>query len=130
MPIASDVALETRDADGWLEVMSEQDLQQGTTSAIVYFEGKQVALFNVNGSIYALGNRCSHGRGPLGEGRIEHDDEECTVTCPWHYAKFDLSTGHVVDGVATAPVPAYEVEVRHGAIYLREQSTVFEVVNP
>ncbi len=127
-PIASDVALEPRNADGWLEVILEQDLPQGS-SAIVYFEGKQVALFHVDGTVYALGNRCSHGRGPLGEGRVEQEGTECTVTCPWHYGKFDLATGQVVDGVATAPVPAYEAEVRDGAIYLREKAAAYERAN-
>jgi nitrite reductase/ring-hydroxylating ferredoxin subunit len=38
------------------------------------------------------------------------------VTCPWHYAKYDLASGRVVDGVASAPVDSYAVEVRDGMI--------------
>jgi 3-phenylpropionate/trans-cinnamate dioxygenase ferredoxin subunit len=83
---------------------------------VVYLEGKQIALFNVNGSLYALANRCSHARGPLSEGEL--DESACTVTCPWHYAKYDLASGRVVDGVASAPVESYQVEVRHGIIWV------------
>jgi chlorite dismutase len=128
-PIAADAALDAPDANGWLEALPIKDLPSGS-SAIVYFAGKQVALFNVKGALYAVGNRCSHARGPLGDGSIEQNGEECTVTCPWHYAKFDLATGQLVDGVATAPVPAYEVEARDGAIYLREKTIADEAVQP
>jgi nitrite reductase/ring-hydroxylating ferredoxin subunit len=84
----------------------------------VYLNGQQIALFNVNDKLYALGNRCSHARGPLSEGKIETSEDTCTVTCPWHYAKYDLTSGAVVDGVANAPVRAYRAEVRDGMIYV------------
>jgi len=119
-PVASDAALETPDADGWLEIMPVDQLQPGG-SVSVYFAGKQVALFNIDGAIYALSNRCSHARGPLSEGKVETVDGLCTVTCPWHYGKFDLATGHVLDGVVNINVPAYEVDSRSGVIYLREK---------
>ncbi len=128
-PIAADAALDAPDADGWLDVLPAGDLPSGS-SAIAYFAGKQVALFNIEGALYALGNRCSHARGPLGEGKLEQNSDDCTVTCPWHYAKYDLVTGQVVDGVASAPVPAYEVETRDGTIYLREKAVVDEAVKP
>jgi len=127
-PIAADAALDTPDADGWLEVLSAEDLPPGA-STIAYFAGKQVALFNVDGALYALANRCSHARGPLGEGSVEQHGDRCIVTCPWHYGKFDLSTGQVVDGVPTVPVPAYEVELHGATICLREKSILSEKVN-
>jgi nitrite reductase/ring-hydroxylating ferredoxin subunit len=80
-----------------------------------------VALFNVGGAVYALSNRCSHARGPLSAGVIKQEDGLCTVTCPWHYGKFDLATGHILDGVVNIPVPAYDVDIRAGVIYLREK---------
>jgi chlorite dismutase/nitrite reductase/ring-hydroxylating ferredoxin subunit len=123
-PIAADAALEAPGEGGWLGVMSLDDLPEGD-SAIVYYTGKQVALYNAGGTLYALSNRCSHARGPLAEGMV--DQADCSVTCPWHYAKFDLATGEVLDGVASAPVPSYEVEVRDGTIYLRERQPAGEV---
>lgn len=101
--------------DVWTEVGLASELAPGT-SRVVYHDGKQVALFNVDGQLYALGNRCSHARGPLSEGAVEPAD--CTVICPWHYAKFDLTSGHVVDGIAAAPVETFVVEVRDNLIYV------------
>ncbi|MCZ7544198.1 MAG: chlorite dismutase family protein [Anaerolineae bacterium] len=124
-PIAADVALFEGDADGWIDALSLDALPPGD-SAQVYIAGQQVALFNVGGTLYALGNRCSHARGPLVEGRVEGDGDACTVVCPWHYARFDLATGQVVDGVATMPVPTYEVAVRDGVIRVRARQPAVE----
>jgi chlorite dismutase len=101
----------------WAEAGPLHELAPGATR-VVYLDGKQVALFNVNNQIYALSNRCPHARGPLSEGEILSSEETCTVTCPWHYAKFDLATGKVVDGVANAPVESYRVEIRDGIIWI------------
>lgn len=106
---------EPRAREVWTEAGAVDALAAGE-SRVVYHDGKQVALFNVDGSLYAISNRCSHARGPLSEGQVEPQD--CTVTCPWHYAKFDLASGQVVDGIASAPVETYAVEVRDGLIFI------------
>lgn len=63
-----------------------------------------LALFQVDGAIYAISNACPHRGGPLAEGRIEG----CVVTCPLHGFQFDVKTGLSADGrplrVATRPV--------------------------
>jgi chlorite dismutase/nitrite reductase/ring-hydroxylating ferredoxin subunit len=107
----------------WVDVCPLDELGEGETRT-VYLEGKMVGLFNVKGTLYALNNRCSHARGPLNEGTINHEpDGSCTVTCPWHYAKFDLANGQAVDGIANKPVSTYQVEVRDGVIYVGTKST-------
>lgn len=101
--------------EAWAEVCPLAEFAPGETR-VVYLAGRQVALFNIDGNLYAIDNRCSHARGPLSEGTVDHSD--CTVICPWHYAKFDLNTGQVVDGVASAPVQHYIVEVRDGLVHV------------
>jgi len=92
----------------WVDVCPVDELAQGE-SKVVYLEGKQVGVFNINGEISALNNRCTHARGPLTDGKI--DQENACVTCPWHYAKFDLKTGKVIDGLANVDVNTFEVEI-------------------
>jgi nitrite reductase/ring-hydroxylating ferredoxin subunit len=116
IPIAEPVEPEAR-REAWVEIGAADAFAPGERR-VVYLDGKQVALFNVEGALYALGNRCSHARGPLSEGQLETGGAACTVTCPWHYAKYDLATGAVVDGVASAPVESYAVEVRDGQIFV------------
>jgi nitrite reductase/ring-hydroxylating ferredoxin subunit len=73
----------------------------------VIVAGKTLALFNVDGSFYAIDNQCTHRGAPLAEG-------ECTgtvVECPWHGAHFDLCTGAHLSPPAPSDVTAYKVQV-------------------
>ncbi len=116
-PIAQPVE-EDKQWEEWVEVAPLEDFPPGE-QRVVYLAGQQVALFNIDGQLHAISNRCSHARGPLSEGDIEHEEDgTCSVHCPWHYTKFDIATGQPVDGVATIPVPTYNVEVRNGVIFV------------
>jgi len=52
-------------------------------------KGKPVAIFNIDGSFYAIDDSCVHRGGPLGEGEVTGK----TVTCPWHGWRYDVTTG-------------------------------------
>ena len=117
--IAGEVLASDADADGWVEALPLADLP-ATSSTRVYLDGQQIALFNAEGTLYAINNRCPHARGPLSEGTVECEDGGCRVTCPWHEATFDLATGDVVSGVAQTGVAAYDVAVENGVIKLRK----------
>ncbi len=97
----------------WMRVAALSDVPAGS-SKVVYYEGRQVALFNVGGRFYAIANRCSHANGPLAEGLVEGT----TVTCPYHDSQFDLATGAPLRPPANRPVQAYQVKVEDAAIYM------------
>jgi nitrite reductase (NADH) small subunit len=84
------------------------------TGKVVSAGEKVLALFNLNGTFYALDNRCTHMGGPLGEGQVEGN----VVICPWHGSRFDITTGHVVKGPARQPVISYSIQVQSGAVYV------------
>lgn len=48
-----------------------------------------------NGDYFAVGRKCRHLRADLAGGTIDEDD--CLV-CPWHGAKYDVSSGQMVLG--------------------------------
>src|SRR3989449_448974 len=95
-------------ADGFTPVATLAELRPGSGKR-VYAAGEAVALFNVNGSIYAISNRCTHARGSLSEGTV--DPAKCAVTCPWHEGVFALETGQVLAGPPSLPVPTYQVKL-------------------
>jgi nitrite reductase/ring-hydroxylating ferredoxin subunit len=68
-------------------------------------DGVRVAVFEMGEGEHALADRCSHRGGPLSEGTLE---QSCVV-CPWHGSRFDVRTGRVRGGPATADQPGYEV---------------------
>lgn len=74
---------------------------------LVKVQGKMIALFNVDGEFYAIDNSCTHRGGPLSEGELEGDE----VTCPWHGAKFRVSTGEMLSPPAPQSVSSYKVRV-------------------
>lgn len=100
-------------ADGYTPVATLADLPPGS-SRRVYAGSEAVALFNVNGTVYAIANRCSHARASLSEGSI--DAGRCAVTCPWHEGVFSLETGQVLGGPPALPVAVYRVKVEGDAI--------------
>lgn len=121
-PVIAEPIVPGQEREVWIDVCPLDDFGPGETRSI-YLEGKMVGLFNIDGQLYALNNRCSHARGPLSEGRVEVDGDACHVTCPWHYGVFDLKTGAPVDGVVNKPVDVYQVEVRDGIIYVGTKVT-------
>ena len=66
-------------------------------------DGEPVVVFNVRGTLFAIGALCSHLGGPLAEGELS----EHRVECPWHGSIFDIETGKVLRGPAETPVTAY-----------------------
>ena len=68
-----------------------------------------VGVYNLNGELYALEDRCSHDDGPLCEGDWEHD--ECKVICPRHGSAFYLRSGRPLSLPAFQPVPTFPVRV-------------------
>lgn len=109
---------ETSSHSGWTEVATTHDLPPGSAKLVVV-NGEQIALYNVDGTFYALSNRCSHARGPLVDGEVR----DGKVACPWHSAEFDLSTGAALCKPARGPVPAYHVRVEGDAVLIGPQKT-------
>ena len=79
---------------------------------LVNIKGKEIALFNIEGTYFALENACTHEEGPLAEGDIEGHE----VTCPWHGARFDVRTGKVVGPPVQQAVARFGVRVTESDI--------------
>ena len=74
---------------------------------LVEVNGQEIALFNLDGAFHALDNSCTHVGGPLCEGEITGTE----VTCPWHGAVFDVTSGQVLGPPAASNVDRYNVVV-------------------
>src|SRR5215203_4236154 len=95
----------------WTVVAHEGDVELGK-ARVVDVGDKRIALCNVDGSIFAIDDVCTHDDGPLGEGElIGH-----RIECPRHGALFDVRTGKAVTLPAVDPVDTYPVRVTDGAI--------------
>ena len=70
------------------KIASKAEIPAGT-GKVVEVGGKAVAVFNCDGSFYAMDNTCKHRGGPLGEGSFAGT----TVSCPWHGWEYDVTSG-------------------------------------
>ena len=95
----------------FVKVANADALQPGQ-AMLVMAGDQQVALFNVNGTCYAISDTCTHRGGPLSEGTLEND----VVTCPWHSARFCVRDGQVQGPPAEANVKSYPVRVTDSSI--------------
>jgi nitrite reductase/ring-hydroxylating ferredoxin subunit len=78
---------------------------------LVTAAGREIALFNVDGVVYAINNRCPHKSGPLIRGYIDG----CGIKCPMHGWRYDLATGES-ERPATATV--YPVIVEGDGVFI------------
>jgi len=76
--------------------------------------GKKLALFRVEAGVYALDALCPHRHAPLAQGKCEGE----VLICPWHDAKFELSSGKVLCGPATTGVTSYPTEIRRSKVFV------------
>jgi nitrite reductase/ring-hydroxylating ferredoxin subunit len=88
------------------KVATIQDVPIGQAKKVKVGD-KDVALFNVGGTFYAIDDTCPHRGGPLSEGELEGVE----VTCPWHGARFNVTTGAHLCPPATRDVTAYKIQV-------------------
>ena len=89
-----------------IKVTETKDLPPGKAAAFDV-EGIRIAVFNVDGSYFAIDDTCTHDGGPLCEGEVNG----LKVTCPWHGADFDLKSGAVLSPPAFDNVKSYKVVV-------------------
>jgi nitrite reductase/ring-hydroxylating ferredoxin subunit len=91
----------------WVKVADAGDIGpgQGFETELVV-NGEAVGLFFIDGKYYALGE-CPHEQGPLCQGIIEGT----RVMCPWHSARFDITTGECIEGPTACRV---EGDIRVG----------------
>ncbi|MFW5692397.1 MAG: non-heme iron oxygenase ferredoxin subunit [Chloroflexota bacterium] len=92
----------------FVTVATVDELPSGAEPIVVDINRRWVAVYNINGSYFAIEDRCTHDDGPLAEG--ERDGE--VVKCPRHGARFNITTGKMLSGPAgTVDVPTYDVRV-------------------
>jgi len=102
--------------DQFAAVLPETSLTDAKLTRAMY-QGTPILLVRRGDRLFAMAETCSHFSGPLSEGKLEGD----TVVCPYHFSRFALEDGRVLDGPAVHPQPCLEVRTRNGQIELRHE---------
>lgn len=98
----------------FVKALATTELPAGKAVA-VELNGKKVAVFNVDGTFYAMDDTCTHRGGPLSEGQVDGT----VVTCPWHGAEFEITNGQVLGPPAPGGVTSFEVKVEGNDVMVK-----------
>lgn len=85
------------------------------TMQMVRIGGNSVLLVNIEGQFYAASDFCTHSKCYLHNGKLRGK----VVTCPCHFAQFDVTTGAALTQPAKEPLPVYPVKVEGNDIYVQ-----------
>jgi 3-phenylpropionate/trans-cinnamate dioxygenase ferredoxin subunit len=99
----------------WTRICATGELLPGERT-VAEVDGVMVAFFNVDGTVYAIEDVCTHDGGELGDGAFTGH----VVECPRHGAQFDVRSGEVLCGPAYSPVSKFPVRIDAGAIWSRD----------
>jgi nitrite reductase/ring-hydroxylating ferredoxin subunit len=91
----------------YIKVAQKSELDSNA-GKLVQAGGKDIALIRAGDNFFAIDNECSHVGGPLCEGTVSGDE----VVCPWHAARFNLTTGKAMAGPARSDLHSYTVRVQ------------------
>ncbi len=95
------------------KVASLSEIPAGQMKA-VEIDGEQVLICNVEGSLYAVSDVCSHDYALLSDGELDGKE----VTCPLHGARFDVTNGKALCLPAVKPIETFKVETRDQDVFV------------
>ncbi|MEY4482182.1 MAG: naphthalene 1,2-dioxygenase system ferredoxin subunit [Pseudomonadota bacterium] len=100
-------------SEKWIDVSDVDDIPKGDVTA-VKVDGKELALYEVEGNIYATDNLCTHGAARMSDGFLDGSE----IECPLHQGKFDVCTGKALCAPLTENIRVYPVKIENNRIFL------------
>jgi len=91
-------------SEGWVKAAERSALGDGEVIGVIV-EGREVAIYELDGVILATDDICTHAYAKLSDGWMERGE----IECPLHAGRFDIKTGKAtappcVDDLKTYPV--------------------------
>lgn len=99
----------------WVRVCATNELLPGEFQ-VAWDGDTAIAVFNIDGELYAIEDVCTHDGGELAGGPIEGFE----IECPRHGARFDLRTGEALCAPAYLPTAKFPVKIEDGAVWTRD----------
>ena len=94
------------DASGWLRAAARADLAAGEVLGVIV-AGKEIALYDLDGTICATDDICTHAYAKLSDGWLDKGE----IECPLHAGRFDVRTGKALCPPVTDDIKTYPVRI-------------------
>jgi len=101
-------------ADGWIKAAERNALGDGEVIGVIV-DGREIALYEIDGEIYATDDICTHAYAKLSDGWMEKGE----IECPLHAGRFDIKTGKATAPPCIDDVKSYPVRVEGGEIQVK-----------
>ena len=101
-------------SENWTDAAAVDDVPDGDVIG-VKVAGRDIALYEVDGDIYATDNVCTHGQARMSDGFLEGRE----IECPLHQGKFDVCTGQALCAPLTENIRTYPVRIDKLRVMLR-----------
>ncbi|TAG77016.1 MAG: non-heme iron oxygenase ferredoxin subunit [Betaproteobacteria bacterium] len=98
----------------WTEVAVEFDISEDQMTLGVELPGQEIALYRVEGKVYATDGICSHGNARLCDGFLDGHE----IECPLHQGKFDVRDGRATCAPATEDIKSYPVKIEGSRVFV------------
>jgi naphthalene 1,2-dioxygenase system ferredoxin subunit len=100
--------------DKWIDAMARGDVPEGDVIGI-RVAGKEIALYDVEGEVFATDNLCTHGAARMSDGFLEGRE----IECPLHQGRFDVCTGKAMCAPLTDNIRTYPVKIENLRVMLK-----------
>ena len=101
-------------SDNWTDAAAVADVPEGDVIG-VNVAGRDIALYEVEGAIYATDNVCTHGHARMSDGFLEGSE----IECPLHQGRFDVCSGQALCAPLTENIRTYPVKLVDNRVMLR-----------
>ena len=98
----------------WTAVATLDDFAASDAIAVVV-AGKEIAIFLVDGAVFATANRCTHGDARLCDGWVEGHE----IECPLHQGRFDVRNGAATGAPAEVSLATYPARLAGDRVELQ-----------
>lgn len=98
----------------WTEAAALADLPEDDVIGVTV-AGRDVALYTVEGEVFATDNLCTHGNARLCDGFLEGHE----IECPLHQGRFDVRDGRALCAPLTEALRSYPVRIEQGKVFLQ-----------
>ena len=100
--------------DNWLDAAALAHVPEGDVIA-VQVAGKEIALYEVDGKVFATDNLCTHGHARLSDGFLEGNE----IECPLHQGRFDVCSGKALCAPLAENIRTYAVRIENMRVMLK-----------
>lgn len=101
-------------SEQWIDAAPQDVVIEGDVVSVVV-AGREIALYEVEGEVFATDNLCTHGAARMSDGFLEGHE----IECPLHQGRFDVCSGKALCAPLTENLRTYPVRIENQRVMLK-----------